>query len=81
MNNEEKILAMLQTMQTSMTAMQTEMKGITTRLDRLEAGQAEIKEALAGVKEAHEITRGALNHLLDWSDKVSDAMDFPLPKT
>ena len=102
MSNEEQILQILQ--------------GIAGRLDRLETGQAEIREDLASVKgdvaflkedvaslkgdvaflkedaaamkedlarlnEAHEITRGALNHLLEWSDKVSEAMDFPLPKS
>ena len=50
------------------------LEPITTRLD-------EIQEDIDFLKEETTVTRGALNHLIEWSDKVSDAVDFPLPKS
>lgn len=67
MSNEEKILELLQAMD--------------ARLDRLETGQAELKAGLVQLQEDHEITRAALNHLIEWSDEVSEAVKFPLPKS
>lgn len=64
------------------------LEPITTRLDKLEEGQTaittrldEIQEDIDFLKEETTVTRGALNHLIEWSDKVSDAVDFPLPKS
>lgn len=51
------------------------------KLEPIKEDLAEVKEDLAQLKEESEITRGALNHLLEWSDKVSSAVDFPLPKS
>ena len=65
MNKEDKILEMLQ--------------GITDRLDKLEEGQAQMKEDLAQLKEQSEITRVALDRIIDWSDRVSNMAGYPLP--
>ena len=65
MNKEDKILEMLQ--------------GITDRLDKLEEGQAQMKEDLAQLKEQSEITRVALDRIIVWSDGVSNMAGYPLP--
>ena len=94
MSNEEKILELLQGMTVRMDKLEAGQADMTARMDRLEAGQARIqgdltllkgdvsglKEDVSVLKEDHEITRGALNHLLDWTDSVSNAISFPLPK-
>ncbi len=48
---------------------------------QMKADLDQVKVDLEQLKEDHEVTRGALNRLLEWSDKVSDAVDFPLPRS
>lgn len=73
MSNEEKILQIL-------SEMQTDMKEVKGRLDRLQTDMTGLKEDVAELKEAHEITRDGVNALLEWSDKISEAQRLPLPK-
>lgn len=73
MSNEEKILQIL-------SEMQTDMKEVKGRLDRLQGDVTDLKEDIAELKEAHEITRDGVNALLEWSDKISEAQRLPLPK-
>ncbi len=49
MNNEEKILSILETMQNSMEAMQAEQRKTNERLDRLESGIADMKADISSV--------------------------------
>ena len=44
--------------------------------DRLDA----IDERLDGIEEDVEVTRGAVNVLVKWAEKVTEALSFPLPK-
>lgn len=71
MNNEEKILNILQQMQGQMNTM-------NDRLEKLEQGQAEIREELDVIKEDTAITREATNTLLDWAEKAEVQIRIPL---
>jgi predicted nuclease with TOPRIM domain len=71
MNNEEKILSILEQMQGQMNTM-------NDRLEKLEQGQAEIREELDVIKEDTAITREATNTLLDWAEKAEVQIRIPL---
>lgn len=71
MNNEEKILSILEQMQGQMNIM-------NDRLEKLEQGQAEIREELDVIKEDTAITREATNTLLDWAEKAEVQIRIPL---
>ena len=71
MNNEEKILSILEQMQGQMNTM-------NDRLEKLEQGQAEIREELDVIKEDTAITREASNTLLDWAEKAEVQIRIPL---
>ncbi len=71
MNNEEKILSILEQMQGQMNTM-------NDRLEKLEQGQAEIREELDVINEDTAITREATNTLLDWAEKAEVQIRIPL---
>ncbi|HIW73834.1 MAG TPA: hypothetical protein H9684_05890 [Firmicutes bacterium] len=64
MNNEEKILVLLE-----------QMNG---RLDKLEQDAAAVKEDVAVIREDAEVTRCATNTLLDWAEKAQLEVEIPL---
>jgi len=66
MNNEEKILVLLER--------------IDDRLDKLEQGQAVMKEDIEIIKEDVQITRNATNTLLDWAEQAQVEVKIPLYK-
>ena len=64
MNNEEKILVLLE-----------QMNG---RLDKLEQDVAAVKEDAAVIREDAEVTRCATNTLLDWAEQAQLEVEIPL---
>lgn len=73
MNNEEKILALLEQMNGRLDTMDG-------RLDRLERDVAALKEDVEIIKEDTEITRCATNTLLDWAEQAQVEVKIPLYK-
>lgn len=73
MNNEEKILAILE-------QMQIEQRKTNERLDKLEQDVSAIKEDVEIIKEDTEITRCATNTLLDWAEQAQLEVKIPLYK-
>lgn len=57
-----------------------ELRKINTRLDAMQSDIADLKEDVAGLKDAHEVTRSGVNRLLDWADECGYVIKFPLPK-
>ena len=51
---------------------------ILEKLDAMQKDIATIKDDLAELKEAHEITRDGVNTLLDWADNVAIEVKIPL---
>ena len=52
--------------------------GMERRMDAMQKDIATIKDDLAELKEAHEITRDGVNTLLDWADNVAIEVKIPL---
>lgn len=73
MSNEEKILEMLVSMQSEIKGVQSEIKGMQSEIK-------EIHEKLDDLIEAHDETRMSVNTILGWTEKVSAAVNFPLPR-
>lgn len=66
MNNEEKILGMLVSIQEDIGSMKSDI--------------VSIKEDLAELKESQEETRSGVNSLLEWAEECGNVIKFPLPK-
>ena len=73
MNNEEKILALLEQMNGRLDTMDA-------RLDKMECGLASLREDVEIIKEDVQITRNAANTLLDWAEQAQVEVKIPLYK-
>lgn len=80
MNNEEKILEMLTTMQQDIVDIKTDVAGLKTDVAGLKVSVARLEETVDELKAAHEETRGAVNALLRWAEEVGNTINFPLPR-
>ena len=73
MNNEERILQLLE-------AQQEELRKINGRLDGMESRMEGIESRLDKLEEHAEVTRAGVNSLLDWAEECGNVIKFPLPK-
>ena len=73
MNNEEKILQLLE-------AQQAELRKINSRFDAIDKRFDSIEERLDNLEESAEITRAGVNSLLEWAEECGNVIKFPLPK-
>lgn len=80
MNNEEKILAILTSMQSQRHSMEDRQDSTEKILTSMQAEIKGIREELGDLTEAHEGTRTAVNSLLAWSEKVSSIEQLRIPK-
>ena len=92
MNNEEKILSLLENLTTKVDKLEQGQAGTNQRLDRIEGDVKVIKEDIVNIKEDieiikedieiikedAEITRVGTNTLLDWADRVEGIIGIPL---
>lgn len=73
MNNEEKILVLLE--------QHSEMFAqINSRLDKMDERLNRMDSRLDRMEEYAEITRDGVNALLDWAEACSETYSLPLPK-
>ena len=63
MNNEEKILSMLE--------------ALTNDVSGLKADMAELKEDVAELKEDMTVVKGAVEYIVDWADAVGKMVQVP----
>lgn len=56
------------------------LDAMESEIGKINAHLARIDERLDGIEEDVEVTRGAVNVLVKWAEKVTEAMSFPLPK-
>ena len=66
MNNEDKILSMLEVLTTDMAELKTDMA-------KVKADVAELKTDMEEVKEKLTIVHGSMEHLIEWADHVGVA--------
>lgn len=74
---DEKILTLLTEIKSEMSDMKSEISEINKRLSNLE-------EEVSEIKEDTEITRTAVNTLIEWADAVSEVeavVKFPVKKS
>lgn len=58
----------------------TNEEKILEMLYELQKGQEELKADIADLKEKQEDIQTSVNAILVWTDKVSEAVNFPLPR-
>ena len=73
MNNEERILQLLE-------VQQEELRKINGRLDGMESRMEGIESRLDKLEEHAEVTRAGVNSLLEWAEECGNVIKFPLPK-
>ena len=73
MNNEERILQLLE-------AQQEELRKINGRLEGMESRMVGIESRLDKLEEHAEVTRAGVNSLLEWAEECGNVIKFPLPK-
>lgn len=66
MTEQELLQAMRSMLKEELGPIQTRLDTVDKRLERLEEGQEEVRDCV--------------NALLEWSDKISEANRFPLPR-
>ena len=58
----------------------TNEEKILEMLYELQKGQEELKADITDLKEKQEDIQTSVNAILGWTDKVSEAVNFPLPR-
>lgn len=80
MTNEEKILKMLEAMQTDMAGMKTDIISMKADISGMQTDMAGMKSDISKIKEVQAEHTAALNALIEWADECRNADRFPLPK-
>ena len=80
MNNEEKILQLLENQQEELRKINTRLDSMETRLDSMETRLDSMETRLDKLEEHAEVTRAGVNSLLEWAEECGNVIKFPLPK-
>lgn len=80
MNNEEKILALLEQHSETLAKINSRLDKVDSRLDKVDSRLDKVDERLDRIEEYAEITRDGVNALLDWAEACSETYSLPLPK-
>lgn len=80
MNNEEKILALLEQHSEMFSAINSRLNKMDSRLDKMDARLDKIDARLDRMEEYAETTRDGVNALLEWAEACSETYSLPLPK-
>ena len=78
--NEERILQLLEVMQTDISGMKADIAQLKASQEELKASQEELKASQEEMKEALSEHTVVLNAILEWADECREADRFPLPK-
>lgn len=88
---DEKILTLLtemnerlKSLETDVSALKTDVSALKTDVSVLKTDVSNIKEEVSEIKEDTEITRTAVNTLIEWADAVSEVeavVKFPVKKS
>lgn len=80
MNNEEKILVLLEQHSEMFAQINSRLDKMDERLNRMDSRLDKMDERLDRMEEYAEITRDGVNALLDWAEACSETYSLPLPK-
>ena len=80
MSNGEKILELLQQMQSDIAGMKQDIVSMKQDITSMKQDIETIKDDIEEIKEEAEITRSGVNTLIGWAEKVEKASDFPMPE-
>lgn len=80
MNNEEKILQLLEAQQEELRKINGRLDGMESRMEGIESRMEGIESRLDKLEEHAEITRAGVNSLLEWAEECGNVIKFPLPK-
>ena len=75
----DKIDARLDNMDARLNNMDTRLDNMDARLGRVEHELVEVKDRLCAVEENTEVTRGAVNALVEWAEQVAVITKAPFP--
>ena len=75
----DKIDARLDNMDARLDNMDARLDNMDARLGRVEHELVEVKDRLCAVEENTEITRGAVNALVEWAEQVAVITKAPFP--
>lgn len=81
---DEKILTLLTEMNERLKSLETDVSVLKTDVSALKTDVSNIKEEVSEIKEDTEITRTAVNTLIEWADAVSEVeavVKFPVKKS
>ncbi|MBP1565424.1 MAG: hypothetical protein J6A58_06710 [Oscillospiraceae bacterium] len=81
---DEKILTLLTEMNERLKSLETDVSALKTDVSVLKTDVSNIKEEVSEIKEDTEITRTAVNTLIEWADAVSEVeavVKFPVKKS
>ena len=79
MNNEEKILALLEQMNGRLDGMEQGQAATNIRLDSMQSDLEQIKEDVEQIKEDARVTRETVNMLGEWTEIASDVLKIQYP--
>lgn len=77
MNNEEKILEMLEEITTRMDKVDARFDKVDARFDKMDARLDKMQEDIETIKEDGAITRGATNALVEWVEQAEVEVRIP----
>ena len=80
MNNEEKILSLLEQMNGRLDMLEQGQKEIRSDVNVLKTDMTAVKEDIEVMKEDSAVTRNGVNTLLDWAEQAEIEVKIPLYK-
>ena len=80
MNNEERILQLLEAQQEELRKINGRLDGMESRMEGIESRMEGIESRLDKLEEHAEVTRAGVNSLLEWAEECGNDIKFPLPK-
>lgn len=79
---DEKILNILTQMQNDISQINNRLDKVDSRLDKMDSRLDKMDERLDAIQEDTQITRAAVNSLIEWADCVGieTKIDFPIKR-
>jgi uncharacterized phage infection (PIP) family protein YhgE len=78
MNNEEKILEVLEQVISRLDKVDSRLDKVDSRLDKVDSRLDKMEADIETIKEDAAVTRTATNTLLDWAEKAEVQIRIPL---